>query len=282
MDNFYVKYNKNASLCGLAVRECLEKHWSISSSRRNAANKRTCFWKHTMLWFYLESTTTFLEDSFSLSSGKHSCAKAAPPQKSQQPKTFKWCELNSSNSNLDIDQFILFEHNLESLADQYLRYKATSFCSFELSKCDFYWVWFITVVTLFSGNVSFRDQFLPRFLFPIANDREWFTVGSSVVQWSLSSIMHRSFSYDRQLARTIDIFAWVACVSESCMLINMTDSARCWSTGVRKLRVLNSRLCFALFPAFFPHDYDLECSFILIVVTINLAWDILQIQNSLD
>ena len=34
--------------------------------------------------------------------------------------------------------------------------------------------------------------------------------------------------------------------------------------------------------AFFTHEYYLEYSFLLIAVTINLDWDILQIQNSLN
>lgn len=97
-------------------------------------------------------------------------------------------------------------------------------------------VWYITVVTLFTESTSFRDQLLPRLPLSILSDRQWFTIGSEVVQWSLSGIMHRSFSSEGRLAHRIDIFAWVACVSESIMLINTINNTHCWSTVGGRLK----------------------------------------------
>lgn len=74
--------------------------------------------------------------------------------------------------NFDFSRFILFDRDLESLAEHYFKYEFTSFCGFELSKCNFYWAWYITVVMLFSGIMSFRDQLLPRFLLSTDSDRQ--------------------------------------------------------------------------------------------------------------
>lgn len=57
---------------------------------------------------------------------------------------------------------------------------------------------------------------------------------SDVIQRSLSSTKHGSFSYAGQLACNTDIFAQVACVSESSMGINKTNSLHCWNTIVGK------------------------------------------------
>lgn len=183
----------------------------------------------------------------SLSLGKHLCTNTLLPKKKKNPTAKHFSKIMQINPfwlkvNLDIGQFILFDHDLESFADHYLKYDVTSFCSFSLSKCDSYWAWYITVVTLFSGSMSFRDQLLPTFLLSIVNDRQGFIVGSEVVQWSLSSIAHRSFFCEGQLAHILGIFAWVARVSASSMLLIMTNNTHCWSTIVGRLRVLNSSL----------------------------------------
>lgn len=57
---------------------------------------------------------------------------------------------------------------------------------------------------------------------------------SDVIQRSLSSRKHGSFSCGGQLACNPDIFAQVVCVSESSMGINKTNSLRRWNTVVGK------------------------------------------------